>query len=113
MDLQTRSSEEGGFGRAPGMHYRRKTRSMKTRAARRPEASEVAGMAMSDFATAGLVVRVRSALFGEDVIFASDNAEIATDRGLPIYRAQELSRLLASTDDLQRLHAAKKEAIGG
>ncbi len=112
MNLQTRSSEETGFAGAPGMRYRRQTRPRKARVARRKDASRVAEMAMSDFATAGLVVRVRSALFGEEVIFASDNAEIAPDLGLPVYRARELSRLLASTDDLRQLHATKREGLG-
>ena len=108
MDLQTGRYGEGGLGGVPGMHYRRRKSTPTAPTARQSEASRIAGMAMSDFATAGLVLRVRSAVLGEEVIFASDNAEIAGDPGLPIYRAKELSRLLSAKECLQRLHAAKK-----
>ena len=110
MDLQTRRHAEGGLAGVPGMHYRRKTSAAKARSAT-SAASRVAGMSMSDFATAGLVVRVRSAVLGEEVIFASDNAELATDPGLPVYRANELSRLLAAKEDLRLLHSAKKAEL--
>lgn len=111
MDLQTRRHAEGGLAGVPGMHCRRKTSAAKARPAKRSAASRVAGMSMSDFATAGLVVRVRSAVLGEEVIFASDNAELATDPGLPVYRANELSRLLAAKEDLRLLHSAKKAEL--
>ena len=111
MDLQTTRHAEGGVAGVPGTQYRRKTLAPKARTAKRSAASRVAGMSMSDFATAGLMVRVRSAVLGEDVIFASDNAEVGTDPGLPVYRANELSRLLAAKDGLQRLQAAKKAAL--
>ena len=60
----------------------------------RPSAAEVAGMSLERFAGAGLVVKVRSTLFDEVVLFASDNAKIPQDERRPVYRASDLGRLL-------------------
>lgn len=59
-----------------------------------PTLAEVAGMSLERFARAGLVVRVRSSLLDEVVLFASDNARVATDETRPVYRAADLDRLL-------------------
>jgi len=59
-----------------------------------PSVAEVAGMSLERFARAGLVVKVRSTLFDEVVLFASDNAEVAADERRPVYRASDLGRLL-------------------
>ena len=51
-----------------------------------PSVAEVAGMSLERFARAGLVVKVRSTLLDEVVLFASDNAELPARRaaaGLP------------------------------
>lgn len=60
----------------------------------RPSVAEVAGMSLERFANAGLVVKVRSTLFDEVVLFASDNAEVRPDEKRPVYRAADLGRLL-------------------
>ena len=60
----------------------------------RPSVAEVAGMSLERFARAGLVVKVRSTLFDEVVLFASDNAEVRADEKRPVYRAADLGRLL-------------------
>ena len=59
-----------------------------------PSVSEVAGMSLERFARAGLVVKVRSTLLDEVVLFASDNAELPRDERRLVYRAAELRRLL-------------------
>ena len=51
-------------------------------------------MSLERFARAGLVVKVRSTLLDEVVLFASDNAELPRDERRPVYRAAELRRLL-------------------
>jgi hypothetical protein len=60
----------------------------------RPTVAEVAGMSLERFARAGLVVKVRSTLFDEVVLFASDNAEVPSGERRPVYRAADLDRLL-------------------
>jgi hypothetical protein len=64
-----------------------------------PTVGEVAGMSLERFAQAGLVVEVRSTLFDEVVIFASDNARLPADERRPVYRAAELDRLLRRRAD--------------
>jgi hypothetical protein len=59
-----------------------------------PSVSEVAGMSLERFARAGLVVKVRSTLLDEVVLFASDNAELSRDERRPVYRAADLRLLL-------------------
>ena len=60
----------------------------------RPTVAEVAGMSLERFARAGLVVKVRSTLFDEVVLFASDNARVPENERRPVYRAADLDRLL-------------------
>jgi hypothetical protein len=60
----------------------------------RPSVAEVAGMSLERFARAGLVVKVRSTLLDEVVLFASDNAELPSNERCPVYRAADLRRLL-------------------
>src|SRR5215510_7137350 len=59
-----------------------------------PSVAEVAGMSLERFARAGLVVKVRSSLLDEVVLFASDNARLAKDERRTVYRAADLDRLL-------------------
>ena len=59
-----------------------------------PSVAEVAGMSLERFARAGLVVRVRSTLFDEVVLFASDNARVPADERRPVYRAADLGKIL-------------------
>ena len=65
-----------------------------TETSERPTVAEVAGMSLERFARAGLVVRVRSTLLDETVVFASDNARVPPTERRPIYRAADLDRLL-------------------
>ena len=60
----------------------------------RPTVAEVAGMSLERFARAGLVVKVRSTLLDEVVLFASDNARLAKDERRTVYRAADLGRIL-------------------
>ena len=60
----------------------------------RPSVAEVAGMSLERFARAGLVVKVRSTLLDEVVLFASDNADLPRDERRLVYRAADLRRLL-------------------
>jgi hypothetical protein len=59
-----------------------------------PSVAEVAGMSLERFARAGLVVKVRSTLLDEVVLFASDNADLPKDERRQVYRAADLRRLL-------------------
>lgn len=74
---------------------------------------DIGNMAVSEFATAGLVVKLRSSLLGGQVVaFASDNAKIE-DGELVTYRASELALLSdVSDDDLVRLHSLKRVFTG-
>jgi hypothetical protein len=70
-------------------------RELLTEAERRePSVAEVAGMSLERFARAGLVVKVRSTLLDEVVLFASDNAQLPSNERRPVYRAADLRRLL-------------------
>ena len=76
------------------------------------DGARVAHLPLAKFADAGLLVRVRSEILGEVVLFASDNTLVAEDEPLPVYRAAELSLLLDSTrKDLLALHAFKKASV--
>ena len=75
-------------------------------------AAGVAAMTLDEFATAGLVLRVRSTVLGCEVLFVSDDVpeEDLRDRDLPVYRAAELRKLAICCPrprDLQRLHDVK------
>jgi len=59
-----------------------------------PSIGDVSAMSLERFARAGLVVKVRSTLFDEVVLFASDNARVPADEKRPVYRAADLARLL-------------------
>jgi hypothetical protein len=76
--------------------------------------NEVCAMTLDAFATAALVVEMRSSVLGEVVIFASDNAHVDPGELRPAYRASELRALLALTnpDDLRQVHAFKKTFRG-
>jgi hypothetical protein len=60
----------------------------------RPSVNEVAEMSLERFARAGLVVKVRSTLLDEVVLFASDNAQVPEDERRTVYRAADLRKLL-------------------
>lgn len=74
----------------------------------------VGRMRLADFAAAQLVVPIFSEVVGENVYFASDNAELQVDenghyRGCVVYRASELRELLgASADAVRTIHEVKK-----
>ncbi len=76
--------------------------------------NEVCAMTLDVFATAALVVEMRSSVLGEVVIFASDNAHVDPGELRPVYRASELRALLGLTnpDDLRQVHAFKKTFRG-
>ena len=75
--------------------------------------ADIGSVSLSEFASAGYVVKLRSSLLGGQVIaFASDNANVVED-DLVTYVASELALLSAvSEDDLIRLHALK-QVFGG
>ena len=65
-------------------------------------------LSLEEFSKARLVVRVKSAVLQEEVIFASDNALVNEEAGSVVYRASELRRLLSSTPEaLRDLHHIK------
>jgi hypothetical protein len=69
---------------------------------------------LADFNAAGLVVEICSAILNESFILAGDGATVDPEqrrRGLAVYRASELLRLLAMKPDvaaLRQIHAAKR-----
>ncbi len=77
----------------------------------RPEAEldRLLGLSLDDFAQAGMVVAVYSALFGETVLLVSDNATTPPSKDTVVYRVSELRRILADgVEELHRLHALKR-----
>jgi hypothetical protein len=73
-----------------------------------PDAQAVAEMSLEDFAHAGLVVKVKSRLLGEEVLFVSDNVRDLDESGPVVYRAAELRLLEGKTpEDVKRLHRMK------
>jgi len=66
---------------------------------RSPSVADVAGMSLERFARAGLVVKGRSTLLDEVVLFASDNARVPESETRPVYRAADLDRLLRGRSD--------------
>lgn len=74
-----------------------------------PDALAVAEMSLEDFAHAGLVVKVKSRLLGEEVLFVSDNVrDLDESAGPVVYRAAELRLLEGKTpEDVKRLHRMK------
>lgn len=56
--------------------------------------ADLARLSLDRFATAGMVLAVRSSLLDEVVLFASDNATLAKDERRRVYRAADLDRLL-------------------
>ena len=66
-------------------------------------------MPLEDFATSGLVQKVKSKVLGETVIWAADNAQVPPETHQVVYRACELRELVGMPAEwLQRLHVAKK-----
>jgi hypothetical protein len=57
---------------------------------------EIAGLPLSRFRAAGLLLTVRSRALGETIVFASDNAVLPADERRRVYRASELERLVAA-----------------
>lgn len=83
-----------------------------------PSIELLQGMALSDFRLSGLVVVVRCAVLGEEVVWAADNTVTARsgfdDKGRVIYHGDELRLLLALAshpEDLVAYHAMRK-AVG-
>ncbi len=76
-------------------------------------AAEVCQMRLSDFASARLVIRVRSKVLDEGVVFASDNAPVDPGERRVIYRASELQYLAElETKDLRQMHKFKRTFRG-
>ena len=74
---------------------------------------DVCAMQLSEFAGAGKVVEVRSAVLGETVVFASDNAILDPGERRPVYRAAELRELAGlSPEDLRQIHRVKRTFQG-
>lgn len=70
---------------------------------------EVVAMPLEEFGEAGLVVAVRCQLFGETVVFASDNAPVDPGERRVVYGAAELQDLLGlGPEDLHTIHQFKK-----
>jgi hypothetical protein len=66
-------------------------------------------MRLSEFASARLVVEVRSDVLGEVVIFASDNAIVDPGERRVVYRAAELRDLLRiQPEGLRQIHRMKQ-----
>ena len=76
-------------------------------------AADVCQMRLGEFASAGLVVEVRSKILDEVVIFASDNAPVDPGERRVVYRASELLVLAGlESSDLRQLHLAKRTFRG-
>lgn len=76
-------------------------------------AADVVAMRLSEFARARLVVTVHSAVLGEVVVFASDNAVLDPGEQRVVYRAAELRELLGlSAKDLRAVHGVKRTFRG-
>ena len=73
--------------------------------------AELGRLSLDSFADSGRVIRVRSEVLDEKVLFAGDRATVDPVEPLPIYRGSELCLLVSlslSPTDLRRLHEAKK-----
>ncbi len=72
--------------------------------------AEVCAMRLEEFARAGLVVEVWSAMLDEAVVFASDDARVDPGELQTVYRAHELRVLLGLTThrELLRVHEVKR-----
>jgi len=83
-----------------------------------PSIELLQGMTLSAFRASGLVVVVRCALLGDEVVWAADDTLTSVrgfdDQGRVIYHGEELRLLLAFASDpetLQSYHAMRK-AVG-
>ena len=66
-------------------------------------------MPLEDFASSGLVKKVKSKVLGETVIWAADNAQAPPETDQVIYRASELKELAGmSPEQLRKIHMLKK-----
>ncbi len=72
--------------------------------------ADVTSWPLSRFAASRLACLVRSALLGEDVVFAGNSAKVPAEwAGVAVYRGAELKKLLeAGPEDLAAIHQAKK-----
>ena len=76
-------------------------------------AADVCAMPLDQFAEARLIVRVRSEVLDEVVVFASDNASVDPGERRVVYRASELNELLGlDRQSLKRIHAVKRTFRG-
>lgn len=75
---------------------------------------KVCAMRLKEFARAGLVVEVRSAVLDEAVVFASDDARVDPGERRTVYRAHELRVLLGLTTprELRPVHEVKRSFRG-
>jgi hypothetical protein len=81
-----------------------------------PSIELLQGMTLSDFRASGLVVVVRCALLGEEVVWAADDTLSSVrgldDQGRVIYHGEELNLLLALAphpEDLVAYHRMRKD----
>ena len=71
--------------------------------------ASVEEMSLEDFASSGLVKKVKSKLLGETVIWAADNAQVPPETDQVIYRASELKELVGvPPEQLRKIHMLKK-----
>ena len=66
-------------------------------------------MPLAEFASSGLVKKVKSKVLGETVIWAADNAQVPPETDQVIYRASELKELVGvPPEQLRKIHLLKK-----
>lgn len=76
----------------------------------------LAGMSLSDFRSSDLVVVVRCAVLGDEVVFAADGTDAALhgfdEKGRVIYRGEELRLMVllgVHPEDLRGYHSLRKQ----
>jgi len=81
---------------------------------RSEESRALMELSLSDFEQGTYVVKVRSALLGEDIYFVSNERLLEkVPEGFAVYTAKELRALRCSTKaQLKRIHWTKKEFDG-
>ena len=66
-------------------------------------------MPLAEFASSGLVKKVKSKQLGETVIWAADNAQVPPETDQVVYQASELKELAGmSPEQLRKIHMLKK-----
>ena len=71
--------------------------------------ASVEEMPLAEFASSGLVKKVKSKQLGETVIWAADNAQVPPETDQVVYQASELKELAGmSPEQLRKIHMLKK-----